>query len=130
MGKVKIGALAATCVIPFALSGCSTGAELKAPTLEASPAVVDIAIVTTLKEIRVSDEQLCPVNEHGALLLFSGSATGPADGSYLEVNGTKIEVGDVFETGQQSDIEGGSECGGEHYDKASHVLVEKITKTS
>ena len=120
------GALAG--ILLLALAGCAGQAEdLKAPTLQRAEYVLSVAAINTLKEIRVGGDELCPINERGALLVFAGTATGPADGAYLDVNGTWIKAGDVFLTGEQSDIDGGFDCGGEHFENARRVLVEEIT---
>lgn len=111
-----------------ALAGCSTSGneELAAPTMKRALAVTSEAAITKLGSIETSKDQLCPVTDKGELLVFSGTAKGPKDGSSLTVNGTTIKPGDKFETGSWQALKDGFDCGGKHYDKAFHVLVEQI----
>ena len=110
----------------LALAGCTSSGELSAPTLAEHRQVNDVAIETTIAEIKVLNGELCPVDGQGRLLIFSGTATGPEDGSRLTVNGVDLTPGLTFETGDQIFLDDGFECGGEHFDNAIHSVTKSI----
>lgn len=108
------------------IAGCANNGDLSAPTSPRHQSVDAVAVQTTLAEIRVLNGELCPIDGLGRLLIFSGTATGPDDGSRLTVNGVEITPGLTFETGDQALLEDGFDCGGQHFDKAVHAVTEDI----
>ncbi len=109
------------------LAGCANSGELSAPTLEPHRHVDDVAVQTTIAEIKVLDGELCPIDDRGRLLVFSGTATGPDDGSRLTVNGVDITPGMTFQTGYHDLLSDGFECGGQHFDNAIHAVTTYIS---
>ncbi|VEI12870.1 Uncharacterised protein [Trueperella bialowiezensis] len=116
---------AITLVAAFFLAGCS--ASLKAPHMAPEREWNTIAISSTIERLDVGDGEVCPIIEPDTLVIFSDKASSSDDGATLDVDGIKLKVGSTFETSDLKPLEGGYDCGGNHYDSAVHVVFKGVT---
>ena len=96
------------------------------PTLPHEGPVTDPAIYFTVKTIEGTEQEACPVDAHGSLLVFTGAASADKDGTSFTVNGTTVKVGEEFVTGATGALAEGYDCGGTHYEDAQHILVKDV----
>lgn len=75
----------------------------------------------TVKTLRVSNSEVCPLNEDDQLLVFTGTVTSNSDGTEITVGSVKITAGTTIESGTLVQITGGYTCGGTHYPTAWQV---------
>lgn len=111
------------------VSACasSESERLNAPSLAADGVQHAVAAQASISEINVINDELCPVNSRGSLLVFTTPASGPADRSMMTISGVDVRPGQVFETGDHVPIDGGFTCGGTHFADALHVHTDSIT---
>lgn len=75
----------------------------------------------TVKTLRVSNSEVCPLNEDDQLLVFTGTVTSNSDGTEITVGSVKIKAGTTIDSGTLAQITGGYTCGGTHYPTAWQV---------
>lgn len=77
-----------------------------------------VSVRSTLAGIEVVDDEACPwIGDH-VLLVVSKDASVDPSGPVLLSGGTRIGVGDAFESGPLMELKDGFDCGGKHWDNA------------
>lgn len=125
------GLLAASLVVlaSVSLAGCGrTDTTLDAPYEKPPNSVYAMAQSYTIDRIEVGDDEVCPLDGAGNLIVFSEVAKGDRAGTMLLVGDVAVSVGEEFSGYYSRAIEGGRDCGGKHYDSALHIVQAGIDK--
>lgn len=116
--KLRYGAFAACAVL---LAACQ-GSGLKVASIPTFDHPNNAAAhELTVKTLRVSNSEVCPLNEDDQLLVFTGPVSSNSDGTEITVGSVKITAGTTIESGTLVQITGGYTCGGTHYPTAWQV---------
>ncbi|OKL50280.1 hypothetical protein [Boudabousia marimammalium] len=103
---------------------------IPAPTEAPDTGGIPLPLLTsTLTKIHIGNQQACPLQQDGKLVVFSEPAVADSQGTYLLVGEqpVKIMVGEDFNSGWIREIEGGYDCGGKHFE-AVKIAIPSVTK--
>ena len=110
-------------------SGCARSA-VHVPT-GAVDKVDYVGVEFKIDSMVVEDGDLCAFKVDGEglriLLIFPPGTTGSSNPPRIHTNGIDVSAGDRLNSGAHTPVEGGRDCGGEHYPDAV-VVSREITE--
>lgn len=116
-------------------AGCASDPEISSgrsevPVMEIPNGSRPAGQVLTLVDVEESETGACPVAEiagERGLLVSPVGSYALAGEKTLVVGGTKVKVGQKFETGRPQSIEEGFDCGGKHWEVAYRLSSKSLT---
>ncbi|QWW19938.1 hypothetical protein I6B53_02150 [Schaalia sp. 19OD2882] len=127
MRKMLKRALGLTTLAGLGVTGCAGGA-LPAPQLPpTSETVMSSALFYPLTRIDAGATEICPIDDHGRLIVFSESVTGPPDGTSITAGKVTIAVGETFVASPFEELGQKVTCNGTEY-QAIHILLPGVDR--